>query len=434
MLLGSSLVSIASLTLTFLQAPDAVAVEAPSGPAAPTVLTLDQALAEAESQNPDLRAARARLRQSEELGAEAWSAYLPNVTASGGYTRNAYAVSFPAATGYVVRDLGVPQGGANLPGTETTEVAVPVGVQNIAIQKLNVWSAGARLSQPLIAPTTVVAIKSAYLSERSAALTTENTRREIIYAVAAAYINAASFAEAVNVQRELLEVRLLFERDAEARFAIGVVAKVALLRAQIDRTRAEEDLVRARNAYASAKSSLAALLARPVDFEVAPPPAQSEPPADAMTSDGAQDPTLAIALARRPDVAVARVNLDLATSQRRGVQTQYLPSLALDANYSLGNVAGFSGHKDSWQVGVGLSWTLFDGGLREAHLRQAAARVSEADATRTASEERARDEIRRARLDLVSAEANRIKAIEQARLARENATLALTNFQAGAAT
>jgi hypothetical protein len=162
-----ALVSIAYLTLTFLQAPDAVAAEAPSGPAVRTVLTLDQALAEAESQNPDLRAARARLRQSEELGAEAWSAYLPNVTASGGYTRNAYAASFPAATGYVVRDLGVPQGGANLPGTETTEVAVPVGVQNIAIQKLNVWSAGARLSQPLIAPTTVVAIKSAYLSERS---------------------------------------------------------------------------------------------------------------------------------------------------------------------------------------------------------------------------------------------------------------------------
>jgi len=97
-------------------------------------------------------------------------------------------------------------------------------------------------------------------------------------------------------------------------------------------------------------------------------------------------------------------------------------------------VAGFTGHNDSWQVGVGLSWTLFDGGLREAQLRQAAARVAEADAARTASEERVRDEVRRARLDLESAEANRIKAIEQARLARENATLALTNLQAGAAT
>jgi outer membrane protein TolC len=437
-LLSSWLASAASLGL--LHAPAAAAAEVADHAAAHPLLTLDQALAEAESRNPDLRAARARLRQSEELGAKAWSGYLPGLTASAGYTRNAYGATFPAASSYVVRDLGTPQGAAfdparpvgadNLPGAVTTEVAVPAGVKNIAIQKLDAWNAEVDFSQALIAPTTFMAIKSAYLAERSATLTTESSRREILYGVASAYISAASFAEVVDVQNELLGVRLLFERDAEARFSIGVVAKVALLRAQIDRARAEQDLVRARNAYESAKSSLAALLARPVDFEVAASPAEGEPPADAGIAASADG----LALERRPDVAAARVNLDLAVSQRRGVKTQYLPNLALNANTSLSNVAGFTGHHDSWRIGVGLSWTLFDGGLREAQVREAAARVSEAEAARSASEERARDEVRRARLDLESARANRIKAVEQARLARENARLAFKSFQAGTAT
>jgi hypothetical protein len=76
--------------------------------------------------------------------------------------------------------------------------------------------------------------------------------------VASAYISAASFAEAVNGQRELLEVRLLFERDAEARFAVGVVAKMALAAAHLSeadatRTASEE---RARDEIRRARLDL----------------------------------------------------------------------------------------------------------------------------------------------------------------------------------
>ena len=51
-----------------------------------------------------------------------------------------------------------------------------------------------------------------------------------------------------------------------------------------------------------------------------------------------------------------------------GVETRYLPSLSLDASYSPSSVAGLTGHKDSWRIGIGLSWALLDGVLREARL------------------------------------------------------------------
>jgi outer membrane protein TolC len=85
-------------------------------------------------------------------------------------------------------------------------------------------------------------------------------------------------------------------------------------------------------------------------------------------------------------------------------------------------------------VGLGVSWNLFDGGLREAQLREAGGRIAEAKATHRAAEERVKDEVRRARLDLDSAEANQVKADEQVKLARESAQLVKNNFEAGVAT
>lgn len=52
----------------------------------------------------------------------------------------------------------------------------------------------------------------------------------------------------------------------------------------------------------------------------------------------------------------------------------------------------------------------------------------------TAAENKARDEVRRALLDLETARSNRLTAEEQLTLARENAALVKASFEAGAGT
>jgi outer membrane protein TolC len=136
----------------------------------------------------------------------------------------------------------------------------------------------------------------------------------------------------------------------------------------------------------------------------------------------------------RPDVAAARRGVDLAETGRSATKWKYAPNLGLSAVYRWANVAGFTGKNTSWAVTLGLQWVLWDGGLREAELREGSAKIAEAEANARSAENKARDEVRRAMLDLASARANRVKAEEQLRLAREGQRLVDVSFKAGTAT
>src|SRR3990172_553491 len=60
-----------------------VAPDAPAG----AVITLDEALRIAGERNLDLRVLAAQLDQADEISWKAWSSYLPQLVASGSYTR-----------------------------------------------------------------------------------------------------------------------------------------------------------------------------------------------------------------------------------------------------------------------------------------------------------------------------------------------------------
>ena len=135
----------------------------------------------------------------------------------------------------------------------------------------------------------------------------------------------------------------------------------------------------------------------------------------------------------RPDIQAAKVAVGLAETNHRATLYRYFPMLAAFARYQGSNTKGFTGEQTSWVAGLSLNWNLFDGGLREAELRDSDARIAESVATSRAVEARARDEVRRALLDLASAEANRVKAEEQVKLATEAVRLTDKSYQAGAA-
>ncbi len=393
------------------------------------VLTLQQAFQEAEESNLDLQAARARLIQADEISAKVWAGYLPQVSVSGNYTYNSSEAVIALPTGYYIRDVGTTEGqppaGGDVPGAPTSLIQVPAQFIETEIQKRHMLNGTAQLTQGLIIPQLWPAFRNANLAERAAELSVENARREILFATAQLYYAAEGLREAVGVQERLLEVNRQHEADAETRFKVGTVNKVALLRAQIERAKSEQDLLRTRNAYSAARLALATLLNRPADFEVTRPP---EP-----ASAGSPEELLDAAPKHRPDVLAAQTNLELAEGQRSAVFYKYAPSLTGIARVNASNAAGFTGEYVTWTLGAALNWTIFDGGLRESELRENAARVVESRASAQLSELRARQEVQTAWLELQSAEANSIKAKEQLRLAKENADLVRVSFEAGAA-
>ena len=394
-----------------------------TAPALP-VLTLEQALREARQQNLDIQQAEARLRQAQQLSAKAWSYYLPQIVAGGSYLHNSTGAEVSLPTGYWVQPLGPQQPSGSPPGDATGYAVQPTGYVSAVIQKQDQLGAQVDVKQTLIAPSLWPTIAAAYTGEKVAGLTTENVRREVLFGVAQAYYGVTNLRQLVEVAERQLSLTREREKDARVRFQAGAAPKVALLRAEIDRAQAEQDLKRSQNGLESARLALAALLVRPVDFEVEIPTAPKPPEGDAE----------AAALRDRPDVLAAVSTVDLSRQQRTAAWLQYAPSIAAFGQYRWANLTGFTGRETVWFVGVGLTWNLLDGGLREAQIREAEARVAESEAARQNAEIRAVEEVRQARLDMESALANKAKAAERVALARENERLVAVSYKAGSAT
>jgi len=363
---------------------------------APQTLTLQQALRRADEVNLDLQAARTRVTQAKATVWKAWSGHLLQVGASGSWNRNDRFVGF---------------------GTPPNEVTIQPRTQ---------LAGQVQATQVLLAPQLWFAIQGAYRAEDATTYTVENARRDILFGVAQAYYGVASLKRLVDVAQQLQEIAARQARDADVRFKAGTIAKVAKLRADIDLTRADQDLIRAKNSYEGARLALAVLLDRQPDFEVVEP---AEPPLPADTSKLEQ-----AALDNRFDLKAARSLEGSYSSQRLVSAMRYLPTVAAFGRATYADPAGLTGAKEAWTIGLSLNWTILDGGLREAEIRDTSAKMAEAEFSRRALEARAVAEVRNALLDLESARANTIKAREQRELAAENQRLVDVSFKAGAAT
>jgi outer membrane protein TolC len=438
-----------ALALVVGQAPGETPSAPPAPPAQPAAttaapaaqpppagaITLDEALRLASERNLDLKAAEARLRQADELSWKAWSGYLPQLTVSGTYTRNQYEAVLPFPVYSQVRTrVGAPGDPGNpvdpprflpLPGDPSPYFLATV-TQDVTLQAQDQLGAQADLNQALVAPQVWFLIRNASRGERIAALGVEGARREVLFGVAQAYYGVSALKRALDVSGRLFEIAGRQDKDARVRFQAGTIAKVGLLRAQIDRTRAEQDLRRAHNSYESARIALATLLDRPVDFDVVDPPEPALPGDMAGLEEAA--------LRERPDVRSARLQVDVAHGGRNAAIARYLPNLGAFGRYQIANTGGFTGEKDAWAVGLGVQWRILDGGLRESDIREGNARIAEAEAALSSAVAKARQEVKQALLDLESARANAAKAKEQRDLAAENQRLVDVSYRAGAAT
>ena len=391
-------------------------------------LTLDAALAEAERASPDLAQARARLDQARAAVARARAAHLPQLGVGATYTRNSEAAELQLPVGFAVRDLGAPTSGAGLPGQPTNLAAVPSQMASATIQARDQLGAQVELSQAILAPPLWYQIQAAGAGARASEATLEATRRELRFGVAQAYYAAAAAQQHVEIQERQLAVARAHERDAAVQVDAGVQPRIALLRAGMEGVQAEQDLVRAQGVREAAWSNLAALLGRgeSSEFVLEKPVAPAVPAQLAGLEDEA--------VRRRPEIAAASAAADAAAASGRAATARYFPTLGAFGQARWANVAGFTGKEESWAAGLSLSWTLFDGGAREADRRDASARLAEAEAARASASTRARDEVRRARVELQSARANLEKAEQRRSLARENQRLVEVSFRAGQAT
>lgn len=205
-----------------------------------------------------------------------------------------------------------------------------------------------------------------------------DTHLKIIFAVTSAYyrlLNAVGLQDAVEAS---LKNAQAVEDDAQDRLNHGLATKPDVLEATASRAQAQYDLQAAAGAEEIARGDLATALG------LAPGTGYQVETIDALKMpDGlgeSVDAAIARAFAQRPDLQELFAKLKASDAVVKQARSAYFPSLnftgdgGLDRQYGQQDLLPPAyALGETWDVTLGLKWTLFDGARRERQVAQARA-------------------------------------------------------------
>jgi outer membrane protein len=335
---------------------------APAGAPPVVRLTMEEAVARAIAASPRLArlSALETAAEAEARGARAdrW----PQVDLGAGYTRRSE-----------VPELAI--------FTPTDDPATPVERVVVFPNIQDNWRVRAGVAVPIWTWGRIGGqIEAAERGRAAAGADLEAGRADLVLETKTAYWSLVTARESVRVLQEEMRAYDAHLADARNREKFGMAARNEVLAVQVERDRVELERLRAEAGSDVAEADLRRLLDLPPEARVEP----AEPLAKAPAPPPDVEALVAAAQAARAERKglVARVAAaDAITGAERAAR---LPQLAVTGGYTYANpnrdiVPPTREWKDTWDIGVGLAWSVFDGGKRAANEARARA---EADAVR----------------------------------------------------
>ncbi len=383
----------------------------------PSRLTLDDALARAAATSHRLGELRAREAAAASVLDQRKTADLPTIELQAGYQRTNH-----------VDEFGFPQTDG------TFQILYPDVPNN--------WRSRVDLQWPIYTGGRDRALERAADAERQATgQDLQNARADLRLETTRAFWALVTAIESARVVRESVARIESQLEDVKARFEAGFLPPNDVLTLETRVSLQHSLLIDAENQRESARAELARLIGAPLDSAFEPDaalesvqqtaPAPSQTPSSITLAAGARTERAdRQALVFRADAADARID-----SAKAGK----LPTLAVIAGYDYArpNARIFPREdewKPSWDIGVNMSWSLWNGG-------RTAAEIAEARSQATAARERLAEldtviglEVRQRQLALDSARAQVIPAADAVRSAAEARRVVQERFGAGVAT
>jgi outer membrane protein len=361
-LLGFTASSMLATTLAFAQVPSHVPSEETDGvlpvdmPAAkPT--TLADALAYAHAHEPAIRTALAHVATAQANARVPRAYWQPTFAASA----QLFAATANNTTGsYVITDdLAIPRIGGTTSVSPSGAAWQPYASSFVGASALQeVFDFGRIAANAAVADASVVVAKHSADAERL----------DVELGVEEAYFGVYAAMGVLKASEDAYERGETHRDLAKAGVQSGLRSPIELTRAEATLAQYDIGRIRAKGGVAIAQSVLAASIGAPnmlVDVS-GPAPASAELPslADAVRSAAAKDPLLQEAVARlsaqeRNTTAIGaalRPNL-FATATISGRAGGDAPS----GTGKVPDGSGFLPDVPNWDVGIVLSWTVFDG-------------------------------------------------------------------------
>ena len=264
------------------------------------------------------------------------------------------------------------------------------------------------------------------------------TRSSLVREVTGKYYNLLKAEELFRLKIQSLNQKRTHLDLAQTQHGLGIVPRADVLKAEADLASAQVDSLQAEGNWGLAKAELNDALGISLDhpIEIRPVKLAKAPPPDL-------DSCLAQALAHRPELAQQKLNLSIMKDNLKLAKIDRLPLLTLTGSYNVYadrfvfggvplNRENWKRNRD-WQVGLGLSFPIFDGGVRCRAIQGAEIGINEAKLNYEELEREVRLEVKSAHLNLVTA----LKKIElterQVKSAEESYKATLGRYKAGVA-
>ncbi len=278
----------------------------------------------------------------------------------------------------------------------------------------NLVNGAITLNAPLLNPSAFPLYSQAKELLESQRFQTIDDKRTLQFDTVKAFISVLFADDVVKAAQRQLDTSRANLADTQARVKAGLNSSNDVTRAQTDLAGATRELANDKGNFAAAVLNLA--------FTVNAPVQNIAPPTDLLDVGvkPIEDPTglVALALARRPDLAVRRYAAEAAHDFADEPYYRMLPTLGLNAQLSATSAG--SGNTADVVATLTATWVLFDNGTRYADLKSRGATAEIAELDTTTLERTVEVEVRTAIAQLSSAQAALAAAADAVTAARQN--------------
>jgi outer membrane protein len=389
---------------------------APAPAGAPPVvrLTVEEAVAQAIAASPRLARLSALQAAAEAQARGARADRWPQVDVGAGYTRRSEIPEFA---------VYAPTGNPAQPVERT--VVFPNIQDNWRLRAglaLPIWTGGRIRGQ----------VDAAEQGRAAAGADLEAGRADLVLETKTAYWSLVTARESVRVLQEEMRAYDAHLADARNRERFGMAARNEVLAVQVERDRVELDRLRAEAGADVAEANLHRLLDLPPAARIEPAEPLVAPPAPPPDVEALVAEAQAGRAERKALVARAAA-AEAVTGAERGAR---LPQVALTGGYTYANpnrdiVPPSATWTATWDVGVGLAWSVFDGGKRSANEARARAQADAARQQLRELERGIRLEVTERALELRTAAARLDVAERSVESAAESRRVAADRYREG---
>ncbi|WP_029919710.1 TolC family protein [Nevskia soli] len=365
--------------------------------------TLNDAFDAALRTDHRLGAEHQRTAAAQERLAAAQGLSLPSINAQGGY----FHLDQPPAAILQVPPLGT--------------LEMPLIQQDVRAYQLTA-------SLPLFTGGRITgAVHAAAAAADAAAQSETATREDLKLNVAGAYVDVLRARRALSLAETSVGTLQAHAQDVDALYAKGLVARNDGLAAHVALANAQQDRLRAANAVDLAQSNYNRALGRPFDSAVAIDeiiPGGETAPLEQLTTE---------ALATRSELRALQQQDHALRQQAVSARGEQWPQVALSGgryyveDRNLAN-DGF------WAIGIGVSWSLFDGGIARRKARALDDEAAAAADTRQDAESLIRLQVRQCWLDIGETRQRIDVATAALDQAEENLRVARDRYDSGVGT